>query len=105
MSEMSENTKLETQNYKVFSNVVFHYLCKKCGKFADRESGSNDYPHQCGNPKAVSLKEPIKLPEKKLVWVYYTAKGKEIKNWQNTPIQKFRTQENRIDWTNWELVN
>ena len=103
MSEMSENTKLETQNYKVFSNVVFHYLCKKCGKFADKESGSNDYAHQCGISK--TLNSFAGTPEKKLVWVYYTAKGKEIKNWQNTPIQKFRTQENRIDWKNWELVN
>jgi len=103
MSEMSEDATLETQNYKVFSNVVYHYMCKKCGKFADREAGSNDYPHQCGTLKTVKFAE--KPPEKKLVWVYYTSKGKELKNWKNTSLQKFRTQENRIDWENWELIN
>ena len=103
MSEMSEDTKLETQNYKVFSNVVYHYLCKKCGKFADKEAGSNDYPHQCGLSKTVKFAE--KPPEKKLVWVYYTAKGNEIKNWQTSPLQMFRTKEDRVDWENWELVN
>ena len=105
MSEMSEDTTLETQNYKVFSNVVYHYLCKKCGKFADSEAGSNDYPHQCSLPKGVNFVDMQKLPEKKKVWVYYTSKGKELKNWKNTSLQKFRTQEMRIDWQNWELVN
>ena len=103
MSAMSEDTTLETQNYKVFSNVVYHYLCKKCGKFADSESGSNDYPHQCGISKTVKFAE--KPPEKKLVWVYTTSKGKEMKNWQNTTLQKFRRKELRIDWENWELVD
>ncbi len=64
MSEMSEDTTLETQNYKVFSNVVYHYLCKKCGRFADSASGSNDYPHQCGLSKNVKFAE--KPPEKKV---------------------------------------
>ncbi len=81
MSEMSEDSKLETQNYKVFSNVVYHYLCKKCGKFADKESGSNDYPHQCGSSHTYSTGNFVKLPEKKLVYVYYTRKGKEIKSY------------------------
>ena len=63
MSELSEDSKLETQNYKVFSNVVYHYLCKKCGKFSDKEAGSNDYPHQCGIAKTVKFAE--KPPEKK----------------------------------------
>ena len=105
MSEMSEDSKLETQNHKVFSNVVYHYLCKKCGKFADKEAGSNDYPHQCICKICFPLKEPIKQPEKKLVWVYYTAKGKELKGWKTWSLQKFRHQEMRTDWENWELVN
>ena len=105
MSEMSEDTKLETQNYKVFSNVVYHYLCKKCGKFADKESGSNDYPHQCGTPKAGFIGSlPDKLPEKKLVWVYYTSKGKELKAWRTWSLQKFKRKEERVDWENWELI-
>jgi len=106
MSEMSEDTQLETQNYKVFSNVVYHYLCKKCGKFADKESGSNDYPHQCGTgSQTYSTGNFVKLPEKKLVWVYYTRRRKELKSWKTWTGEKFRTQEQRIDWENWELVN
>ena len=104
MSELSENSKLETQNYKVFSNVVFHYLCKKCGKFADKESGSNDYPHQCGISNRFPLKEPVKLPEKKLCRVYYTMTGKELLNWRKTSLQKVSNEQMRIDWENWELV-
>ena len=104
MSEMSEDSKLETQNYKVFSNVVYHYLCKKCGKFADSESGSNDYPHQCGISKTLHTPFAEKPPEKKLVRVYYTSKGKELKNWRNTSLPKFRTEEWRLDWENWELI-
>ncbi|MDG2267012.1 MAG: hypothetical protein P8L91_08525 [Candidatus Marinimicrobia bacterium] len=104
MSELSEDSKLETQNYKVFSNVVFHYLCKKCGKFADRESGSNDYPHQCGISNRFPLKEPVKLPEKKLCRVYYTMTGKELLNWRKTSLQKVSNEQMRIDWENWELV-
>ncbi len=103
MSEMSEDTTLETQNYKVFSNVVYHYLCKKCGRFADSASGSNDYPHQCGLSKNVKFAE--KPPEKKLVWVYYTAKGKELKSWKTWSLHKSKRQEMRTDWNNWELVN
>ena len=102
MSELSEDSKLETQNYKVFSNVVFHYLCKKCGKFADRESGSNDYPHQCGISKTVKFAE--KPPEKKLCRVYYTITGKELLNWRKTSLQKVSNEQMRIDWENWELV-
>ena len=105
MSEMSEDSTLETQNYKVFSNVVYHYLCKKCGKFADKEAGSNDYPHQCGLSNTLHSPFAEKPTEKKLVYVYYTRKGKEIKNWKNWSGEMFRTQEERIDWENWELVD
>jgi hypothetical protein len=104
LSELSEDSKLETQNYKVFSNVVFHYLCKKCGKFADKESGSNDYPHQCGISNRFPLKEPVKQPEKKLCRVYYTMTGKELLNWRKTSLQKVSNEQMRIDWENWELV-
>ena len=101
----SEDTQLETQNYKVFSNVVYHYLCKKCGKFADREAGSNDYPHQCGIKSWQKFVEMQKPPQKKLVWVYYTRRRKELKSWKTWTGEKFRTQELRLDWENWELVN